>query len=135
MRSKRTSGQLTPLELKIMDVLWASSPSNVQAVQTRLPGRPLAYTTVQTMLNVLHRKGKVKRTLKGRAYQYSPRLSRRNAIGSALRDIVSRLFAGSAEKLVMSLVELNHLTPKKLADLQKLIEKTERATEKSDGYN
>ena len=61
---RRTGGErLTPLELEIMQVLWETGPANVQTVQ-RLVGRDLAYTTVQTMLTVLHRKNKVKRTLR-----------------------------------------------------------------------
>src|ERR1700730_10407527 len=60
----RSQQQLTPLELQIMNVLWDSGPSNVQSVQEKLSGSPkLAYTTVQTMLNVLHRKGRVRRRL------------------------------------------------------------------------
>ena len=54
---------LTPLELEIMHVLWETGPANVQTVQQKLK-RELAYTTVQTMLNILERKGKAKRTLK-----------------------------------------------------------------------
>lgn len=135
MGRKRASRQLTPLELKIMEVLWAVGPANVQAVQERLPGRPLAYTTVQTMLNVLHRKQKVKRTLKGKAYEYSPRVTRERAIGFALGDIVSRLFGGSAENLVMSLVQSRHLTPEKLSRLQKLIAKADEAEGSHDGNN
>jgi BlaI family transcriptional regulator, penicillinase repressor len=51
-----------------MEVLWATGPANVQTVQTRLKGRrELAYTTVQTMLNVLLRKGRVTRELRRRA--------------------------------------------------------------------
>jgi predicted transcriptional regulator len=117
----RRSRQLTPLELEIMKVLWQAGPATVQAVQERLPGGPLAYTTVQTMLNVLHRKGKVKRTLKNRAYEYGPALSRQKAVSQAMRDIINRLFGGSAESLVMSLIESRHLTPAKLAELTRLV--------------
>src|ERR1051326_7830091 len=60
-RRKNSDPPLTPLELEIMNVLWEMGPANVQTVQSRLSGRPLAYTTVQTMLNVLHRKARVKR--------------------------------------------------------------------------
>jgi len=117
--------QLTPLELEIMHVLWNEGPSNVQTVQQHLE-RELAYTTVQTMLNILHRKGKVKRTLKERAYFYQPVVSRSHVVGNHLSDLVERLFGGSAESLVMSLVETKHLTPKKLARLQKLLEEEGR---------
>ena len=119
--ARQKTPHLTPLELEIMHVLWNEGPSNVQTVQRHLE-RDLAYTTVQTMLNILHRKGKVKRTLKDRAYFYQPVVSRSLVVGNHLSDLVERLFGGSAESLVMSLVETKHLTPKKLAQLQKLIE-------------
>jgi len=119
--ARQKTPHLTPLELEIMHVLWNEGPSNVQTVQQHLE-RDLAYTTVQTMLNILHRKGKVKRTLKDRAYFYQPVVSRSHVVGNHLSDLVERLFGGSAESLVMSLVETKHLTPKKLAQLQKLIE-------------
>lgn len=117
--------QLTPLELEIMKVLWETGPANVQTVQQRLE-RELAYTTVQTMLNVLHRKGKAKRTLKDKAYFYRPAVSRSQVIGNAVGDLIDRMFGGSAESLVMSLVETRHLTPEKLSRLNKLVEKESR---------
>lgn len=139
MARKLKSRQLTPLELEIMKVLWAEGPSTVESVQGRLPGEPKrAYTTVQTMLNVLYRKGRVKRLLKGRAYEYAPAVSREITIRRALGDIINRLFGGSAESLVMSLVESRHLTPAKLAELNKLLERAARATrgkERTDGDN
>jgi BlaI family transcriptional regulator, penicillinase repressor len=121
--ASRKSARLTPLELEIMHVLWDTAPANVQMVQQRLK-RHLAYTTVQTMLNILQRKGKVKRTLKDRAYFYRPVVSRSHVTRQHITDIVDRLFGGSAESLVMSLVETKHLTPKKLARLQKLLEES-----------
>ena len=119
--SRPKAEKLTPLELEIMHVLWEEGPANVQSVQQKLK-RPLAYTTVQTMLNILHRKGKVKRTLKERAYFYTPAVSRSHVTRQHIGDIIDRLFGGSAESLVMSLVETKHLTPEKLARLQKLLE-------------
>ena len=119
--ARTKSENLTPLELEIMHVLWETGPANVQTVLQHLE-RELAYTTVQTMLNILHRKGKVKRTLKDRAYFYKPAVSRSHVTTQHITDIVDRLFGGSAESLVMSLVETKRLTPKKLARLQKLLE-------------
>ena len=55
---------LTPLEFQIMQVLWREGPSNVRQVQRNLSELDLAYTTVQSMLNVLQRKGRVRRALK-----------------------------------------------------------------------
>jgi predicted transcriptional regulator len=110
------------LELQIMQVLWDTGPANVQTVQSRLEGRSLAYTTVQTMLNVLHRKGKVKRQLKDRAYLYRPVLSRQKAIKDAVGEMLDRFFGGSADSLVLNLLETRKLTPEKLARLQQMLE-------------
>jgi BlaI family transcriptional regulator, penicillinase repressor len=127
-------GHLTRLELQIMHVLWKNGPSTVQAVQQSLPGEPLAYTTVQTMLNILQRKGKVKRKLLGKAYEYRPVLSRDRALREAASDMLDRMFGGSVEALLMSLVKSNQLDADKLARVQKLIERQEQAdTEKQHG--
>ncbi len=133
MPRQKISGQpLTPLELEIMNVLWETGPANVQAVQARLQGRDLAYTTVQTMLNVLHRKGKVKRQLKDRAYIYRPVLSRKNAAAQAVGDMLDRFFGGSADSLVLNLLETRQLTPQKLAEIQKLLEQPKEENHGND---
>ena len=116
---------LTPLELQIMNVLWDRGPSNVQDVQAALAA-PLAYTTVQTMLNVLHRKRRVKRTLRGRAYEYAATLSREQATGNAVRDVIDRVFHGSVEGLLMTLVRTKQLDAKKLAKLTELVEASKK---------
>jgi predicted transcriptional regulator len=122
MAHKKTSEQLTPLELEIMKVLWETGPATVQMVSRKLPrDRALAYTTVQTMLNVLHRKGKVKRVLKDRAYRYRPAVNRLQAVRQAMGDIIDRMFGGSTEDLVLSLVETRHLSPEQLAELTRLV--------------
>ena len=129
-RQKLTGAALTPLELEIMNVLWETGPAGVQTVQARLQGRDLAYTTVQTMLNVLHRKGRVKRRLQERAFLYTPLLSRQTAVTQAVGDMIERFFGGSADSLVLNLVETRKLTTEKLAELQKLVEQSK---EKSHG--
>ncbi len=119
---KKKSENLTPLELEIMNVLWETGPANVQTVQGRME-RDLAYTTVQTMLNILYRKGKVKRSLRDRAYFYRPTVSRTQVAKQTVGDLVDRLFGGSAESLVMSLVETKHLSPEDLVRLKELVGK------------
>jgi BlaI family transcriptional regulator, penicillinase repressor len=125
--NRKSQQQLTPLELQIMNVLWDWGPSNVQSVQERLAGSPkLAYTTVQTMLNVLHRKGRVRRRLQGRAFDYTAVLTRDKAASNAIGDMIDRLFAGSVDGLLMSLVKSQQLDPKKLQELSGLVEEHER---------
>src|SRR5438309_7842164 len=126
MGAKPKSRPLTPLELEIMKVLWEAGPGTVEAVRARLPGpQKLAYTTVQTMLNILHRKGKVKRTLRGKSYEYAPKVTRQGAVSRAIRDLLDRLFEGSAEALVMTLLRDRHLTPETLDRLRTLVERAQ----------
>jgi len=136
MGRKKGSAQLTPLELQIMHVLWDRGPSTVQYVQESLPGsQKLAYTTVQTMLNVLERKGRVKRVLRGRAFEYRPVLSQERAATNAVRDMVDRLFGGSVEGLLMSLVKSKQLDPKQLERISEQIEQYERNKKENDDGN
>jgi BlaI family transcriptional regulator, penicillinase repressor len=110
------SAGMTPLELKIMQVLWRLGPCQVQAVQQELEGE-LAYTTVQTMLNVLHKKSRVTRRLRGRAFEYRAAVTEEKTLGSAVTDLVERMFGGSPEELVMSLVKSRQLDAGRLAQL------------------
>ncbi len=93
-----------------MNILWDRETANVRAVQSGLK-RKSAYTTVQTMLNILERKGKIKRVLRERTYFYRPVISRKKVISQIFGDMIDRVFGGSAESMVMSLVETKHLTP------------------------
>src|SRR5262245_58384574 len=97
--ARKKSEQLTPLELEIMNVLWDIGPATVQTVQQRLQ-KAKPYTTVQTMLNILHRKGKVTRNPADKAYLYQPAVSRGQVMGHALGDLIDRMFGGSTESLV-----------------------------------
>jgi predicted transcriptional regulator len=118
---KRETDTLTKLELQIMQVIWKLGASNVNTVQAGLE-QQLAYTTVQTMLNILHRKGKLKRRLKGRAYEYSATVTEANASGHAVRDLVDRMFGGSSEELVMSLIKTRQIDAKKIVELTQRLE-------------
>ena len=116
---------LTKLELRIMQAIWKRGGGTVSEVQTELDP-PLAYTTVQTMLNILERKGKLKRELQGRAYVYTAKVTEAKALGQQLRDLVDRMFGGSSEELVMSLLKTRQIDAKKLAELTEQFNKEAR---------
>jgi predicted transcriptional regulator len=127
MSQKRDAKPLTPLELQVMQALWELKSGTVQQVQEHLlPNVKLAYTTVQTMLIVLHRKRKVTRRKIGKAYAYSPSVSERTATTTAVRDVMRRFFGGSAQQLVMALVKSKDLDPEKLAELARELKEQER---------
>jgi predicted transcriptional regulator len=127
VRRKKTVDSVTPLELQIMQVLWSEGPGNVQHVQRALAAETeLAYNTVQTMLNILERKGRVQRTLEGRAFVYSAVVSEETVLGQAVRDLVERMFGGSSEQLVMSLIKSRQVDPERIADLSRRIAAEEK---------
>jgi predicted transcriptional regulator len=107
---------LTRLELRIMQVIWRRGRCTVTEVQGELEP-PLAYTTVQTMLNILERKGKLRRELEGRAYIYSAAITETKALGQGVRDLIDRMFGGSSEELVMSLLRNGEIDASKLTEL------------------
>jgi BlaI family penicillinase repressor len=125
---RKANQGLTPLELEIMQVLWALGPCTVAEVQPKLKAE-LAYTTVQTMLNVLLRKSKVKRVQEGRAFRYRAAVSRERATGSALNDMVKRMFGGSSEALLMALVDARQIGAEELARVSERLAAAEREAE------
>ena len=118
---KRENENLTGLELQIMQVIWRLGTSGVSAVREGLE-QELAYTTVQTMLNILTRKGKLRRKLRGQAYEYSAIVTEAKASSHAVSDLVDRMFRGSSEALVMSLIKSRQIDVKKIAELTKRLE-------------
>jgi predicted transcriptional regulator len=130
--SVKGSAGMTPLELKIMQVLWRLGPAPVQAVQQELEGE-LAYTTVQTMLNVLERKGRVTRRLRGRAFEYRAAVTEEKTLGTAVADLVERMFGGSPEELVMSLVKSRQLDAGRLAKLAERVDAAKAARKNPRG--
>ncbi|MGC2402275.1 MAG: BlaI/MecI/CopY family transcriptional regulator [Acidobacteriaceae bacterium] len=115
-KNQSTKGALTKLELRIMQVIWKRGGCTVSAVQEELDP-PLAYTTVQTMLNILERKGKLKRELQGRAYIYSAAISEARALRQGVRDLIDRMFSGSSEELVMALLRSGEIDAERLAEI------------------
>lgn len=91
---------LPELELEVMKRLWALGAGTVADVQGELkPFRPLAYTTIMTVLERLERKGVVTRKKKGRSYVYSPVLTRESARDAALGRLLADFFSNSPDKL------------------------------------
>ncbi|MGB6133345.1 MAG: BlaI/MecI/CopY family transcriptional regulator [Acidobacteriaceae bacterium] len=124
MTKRPEKSGLTRLELRIMQVIWRRGASTVGEVQAELKPA-LAYTTVQTMMNILERKGKLKRELEGRAYVYQARVSRQKAVGQGVRDLIDRMFGGSSEEMVMSLLKSGQIDAERLAELTRRFQEEE----------
>jgi predicted transcriptional regulator len=106
-RRKPAPFALGPLELAVMDIVWARADSNVRDVSARLE-RPLAYTTVMTTLDRLYKKGLLERRKSDRAFVYSAKLSRREWEQQQAGELVAGLLANpkhSNEVLISCLVD------------------------------
>ncbi len=120
----------TELELEILKVLWEEAPLPVRDVRQRLEesGRKLAHSSVITMLNIMHRKGYLKRRKEGKSFLFSPRVQKDRVAGGIVGDLLSRVFDGDPSALVLNLLETADLDASELDDLRKMI--LRRAKEK-----
>lgn len=120
---RRPSPTLTPHELEIMKVVWSRGHATVRDVyEALLEDRKVAYTTVMTMMNVLEKKGHLRKKPEGRSFLYRPTRPQRLVVGSMVREFVERVFGGSAAPLLAHLVDEERLTPEELDSLAKRIE-------------
>jgi len=116
---------LAPQELEIMKVVWARRTATVRDVYEELRARRrIAYTTVMTMMNILERKGHLKKRAEGRSFVYQPARPKRQVVGAMVREFLDRVFGGAAEPLLVQLVQDRRLTGRDLADLARRIRKT-----------
>ncbi|MGA2115399.1 MAG: BlaI/MecI/CopY family transcriptional regulator [Bryobacteraceae bacterium] len=119
MRPRSTT--LTGQELEIMKIVWARDRVTVRDVyETLLERRKVAYTTVMTMMNILEHKKYLKKTQAERAYIYRPARPEGQVIGAMVRDFVDRVFNGSAEPLLVHLVEEHDLSAADLEEIARL---------------
>jgi predicted transcriptional regulator len=90
-----------PLELLCLKALWSLGEGNVKDVQQIVSlSRPLAYTTIMTVLDRLVRKGKLSRRKAGRAFVYRPEASRDATRNAAIQELLDSFFDGSEEQLL-----------------------------------
>ena len=120
--ARRPSPQPTPAELEILKVLWETGPATVRQVMQRLAG-DRAYTTIMTLMNVMHEKGLLRRRPAGKAFIYRPTVQREMTLRAMLADMVERAFEGSASALVAHLLQEANPDERELAEIRRLIEK------------
>jgi predicted transcriptional regulator len=127
--AKTADRTLAPQELAVMKVIWKKGTATVRDVyETLREGRPLAYTTVMTTMNILETKGFLEKSRADRAFSYTPTRSRQQVVGAMVKDFVNRVFDGAAQPLLLHLATSETLTAKERTELRRLIEKTPKAT-------
>jgi BlaI family penicillinase repressor len=114
--------KLSKLEMQIMDVLWSAGPSAIREIQESfgLKNRP-AYTTVQTMVYRLETKKALRRAKKiGNAHIFEAMISREAAQRRLVDEFLS-IFGGRMQPVMAHLIEAGNLSPKDVADAEKLL--------------
>lgn len=92
---------LTPLELAIMKAVWQRQPITVKDVQVAIhPARPLAYTTVMTIMHRLYLKGFLHRTLQSRTHYYEATVGFADVRDAAVTGMIDHFFQGSRDKFM-----------------------------------
>jgi BlaI family penicillinase repressor len=121
---RKQSPTLTGQELEIMKLIWERDHATVRDVyEAILENRKVAYTTVMTMMKILEDKKYLKRTQVDRAYVYRPAQPKGKVIGAMVREFVNRVFNGSAEPLLVHLVNEHDLSADDLAEITRLRKK------------
>lgn len=116
------SSEPTPAELEILNILWDAGPLPLSQLCERLRrDRPVATTTVATVLAVMFKKGYVTRSRVERGSLWSAKISRQGAARGMVASLVERLFAGSAQSLVAHLIEQDELTRAERRELLELL--------------
>jgi predicted transcriptional regulator len=114
-----------------MNIVWKFGKATVKDVKNALPRRrPLAYSTVLTVMRTLETKGFLRHDTLDRTYLYYPVVTRDEVVRSTLRDLSKRLFDGSPELLVVSVLEKEKWSPEELRRLKQLIAAKEKEQKK-----
>ncbi len=122
-KANKKSNLLTPTELELMRILWQLETATVHEVLDALPPeRPLAYTSVSTMLRVLEQKGFVAAVKEGRGHRYSPVLDRATYEGRSVQHLLNEVFEDAPLALVSRLLETRGLSEAERDALKKLLE-------------
>jgi predicted transcriptional regulator len=110
---------ITDRQFAVLTLLWEHGPLTVREVQARLPGAAAApYTTVLALLQHMERSGLLTHDAEKQGHRYRPLVGRREATGSLLADFLGRFFRGSPERLVLSLLDTEHLSADDLRDIE-----------------
>ena len=118
---------LTPHELDIMKLVWEREEATVRDVYEALRARRrIAYTSVLTMMNVLERKGHLRKRAEGRSFVYQAARPRGQVVRAMVREFVQRVFNGAAEPLLVHLLEDRRLTTTELEALARRVRRETR---------
>ncbi len=116
------SQSVTEAEQAILEVLWELGEGSVRDVTNGLARhKPVAYTTVLTMLGILHRKELVEFRQEGRAFIYRPTLTKADVRDRALHNLMAQLFDGSPDALALHLLENHDVDPRRIEALREKI--------------
>ena len=128
-------GELTGLQLEVLQMLWQRGEATVAEVHEAFVGRgrKMAYTTAMTMCKRMADRGWLKYRQRDRAYVYSPAVKRAHVLKRMLGGIADRAFGGSEAELALAVLADARMDADELAELQKLLDAKRREMGKKGG--
>jgi len=116
--------QLGRVQLLIMQVLWNLRRATAREITHAInASQPIAHSTVQTLLRGLEEKGSVSHEVDGRTFVFFPLVEQDKFVEITTRDLVERVFGGSAGTLVAHLLKHENVSRKELDEIRKLIDR------------
>lgn len=129
----RKVSMVTDRELEILKILWAHGKASVREVQDDLnlgAVTAVAYSTVQTLLNIMEdKKGLVRHVVEGRTFIYIPKKSSDRTIRELTKRFVDRVFDGALDRVMVALLDTKSPTPAEFDRLRAMIDEAQRQTE------
>jgi predicted transcriptional regulator len=127
----------SPLEFEILKLLWQAEPTGqlpwgVRNVRQALAGagRQLAHSSVITTLNIMYRKGYLRRTRYKNAYRYSPNVKQQQVSRQEVTNLLERVFDGSAQHLMLALLDSEKVSAEQIAEIKRIINRKTKGSRK-----
>ncbi len=121
--------QPTASELEILNILWEKESATVREVFEIISAtKPVTYTTVLKLMQIMTDKELVERDEQGKAHLYRAKIAQSETQKGLVSDLLEKVFRGSAMQLVQHLLETKKTSPQEMKEIRKMIQKAEKET-------
>jgi BlaI family transcriptional regulator, penicillinase repressor len=119
------------LEMQVLALLWDHGPLSARSVLERMrDGKPRAYTTILSVLQVMERKGLVRHETEGNRHVYVPKVKRQSVVRPLLRGLIKTILGGCPSAAMQHLLDSSEITEGDLAEMRQVLDNYEKRERK-----